>query len=44
MSPQSEAVLGLTPDEMMGDVGERVRRIHPDDRSRMLLDAVTDTG
>ena len=44
VSPQSEAVLGLTPDEMMGDVADRVRRIHPDDRGRMLLDAVKDTG
>jgi PAS domain S-box-containing protein len=44
VSPQSEAVLGLTPEEMMGDVGERVRRIHPDDRGRMLLDAVKDAG
>ena len=38
VSPQCEAVLGLTHDEMMADAAERIRRIHPDDRSRVLQD------
>jgi PAS domain S-box-containing protein len=38
VSPQCEAVLGLTHDELMADAAERVRRIHPDDRSRVLQD------
>jgi PAS domain S-box-containing protein len=44
VSPQSEAVLGLTHAEMMVDVAERVRRIHPDDRGRILQDAAQDNG
>ncbi len=38
VSPQSEAVLGLTHAEMMVDGAERVRMIHPDDRGRILQD------
>jgi PAS domain S-box-containing protein len=38
VSPQSEAVLGLTRDELMVDRAERIRRIHPDDRGRILQD------
>lgn len=36
VSPQSEAVLGLTHDELMVDGADRVRMIHPDDRGRIL--------
>ncbi|MEO8424666.1 MAG: PAS domain-containing protein [Actinomycetota bacterium] len=36
VSPQSEAVLGLTPADMMVDGAERVRMFHPDDRGRIL--------
>jgi PAS domain S-box-containing protein len=39
VSPQSEAVLGLTHAELMVDAAERIRWIHPDDRSRVLQDA-----
>ena len=41
VSPQSEAVLGLTHEEMMVGSAERVRRIHPDDRGRVLQDMAT---
>lgn len=36
VSPQSEAVLGLTRAEMMADGADRIRMIHPDDRGRIL--------
>ena len=38
VSPQSESLLGLTHDEMMVGSAERVRRIHPEDRGRVLQD------
>jgi PAS domain S-box-containing protein len=38
VSPQTEAVLGLTHAEMMIDGAERVRIFHPDDRGRVLQD------
>jgi PAS domain S-box-containing protein len=38
VSPQSETVLGLTHEEMMVSAAERIRRIHPDDRGRVLQD------
>ena len=44
VSPQSEAVLGLTHAEMMVGVGERIRRIHPDDRGRIVQNAAEETG
>ena len=44
VSPQSEAVLGLTHDEMMVGVSERFRRIHPDDRGRIVRNAAEETG
>ena len=44
VSPQSEAVLGLTHEEMMVGVGERIRRIHPDDRGRIVQNAAEETG
>jgi PAS domain S-box-containing protein len=38
VSPQSESLLGLTHEEMMVGSAERVRRIHPEDRGRVLQD------
>ena len=38
VSPQSETVLGLTHEEMMVGAADRIRRIHPDDRGRVLHD------
>ena len=38
VSPQSETVLGLTHEEMMVGAAARIRRIHPDDRGRVLQD------
>jgi PAS domain S-box-containing protein len=36
VSPQCEALLGLTHTEMMVDGPERIRMFHPDDRGRIL--------
>lgn len=36
VSPQIESLLGYTPDEWRGDGGLWVRRLHPDDRDRVV--------
>jgi PAS domain S-box-containing protein len=40
VSPQSDVVLGLSREELAVDKAGRLRRIHPDDRSRLLQDGV----
>ena len=36
VSPQAEAMLGFTPDEMRADPALWIKQIHPDDRERVL--------
>ena len=36
VSPQSESILGYTPQELIDDPGHLARMLHPDDRDRVL--------
>jgi PAS domain S-box-containing protein len=36
VSPQSESILGYTPQELIDDPGHFARMLHPDDRDRVL--------
>jgi PAS domain S-box-containing protein len=44
MSPQVEAILGYTPDELIAEPAHFTRLLHPDDRDRIVAaNAVTDS-